>query len=130
MPNCEVRLITNIKLKCALFEVRTVIVRHQLEQAFSFRFESIVRGHSVLCAYKRCFDNRIKPVPNSEYVFISEMHLTCGYGIIPYPSESNYSTPLFIWTPIFSYKLEISTCWTLLYESDPAHSVYSHRLSG
>ena len=52
MPNSEVRLITNIKLKCALFEVRTVIVRDQLEQAFSFLFESIVRRHSVLCAYK------------------------------------------------------------------------------
>ena len=41
------RLITTIKLECALFEVRTVIVRDQLEQEFSFGFESIVRGHYV-----------------------------------------------------------------------------------
>ena len=40
-------LIKNIKLEGALFEVRTVLVRDQLEQEFSFRFESIVQGHYV-----------------------------------------------------------------------------------
>ena len=49
------RLITNIKLECALFEVRMVLVRDQLEE-FSFRFESIVRGH---CVYKGALNKNI-----------------------------------------------------------------------
>ena len=75
MPNNELRL---IKLECALFEVRTVLVRDQLEQEFSFRFESIVRGHYVYkgALNKKYFDNRIKPAPNSEYALISEVRLT------------------------------------------------------
>ena len=77
MSNDEVCLSTNIKLECALFEVhvRAVIVRDQLEQAFSFRIESIVRGHYVYkgALNKKYFDNRIKPAPNSEYALISEM---------------------------------------------------------
>ena len=83
MPNNKVRLITNIKLECALFEVRTVLVRDQLEQELSFRFESIVRGHHVYkgALNKRYFDNRIKPAPNSEYALISKVRLTMrGYG--------------------------------------------------
>ena len=79
-------LSTNIKLECVLFEVRTVIVRDQLEQEFSFQFESIVRGHYVYKGVlnKKYFDNRIKPAPNSEYALISEMYLTTReYGNIP-----------------------------------------------
>ena len=64
------RLITNIKLECALFEVRMVLARDQPEQEFSFRFESIVRGHHIYkgALNKKYFDNRIKPAPNSEYI--------------------------------------------------------------
>ena len=60
-------LTTNIKLECALFEVRTIIVRDQLEQEFSFQFESIIQEHHVYKGVlnKKCFDNRIKPAPNS-----------------------------------------------------------------
>ena len=78
------RLITNIKLECALFEVRTVLVRDQLEQEFSFRFESIARGHYVYkgALNKKYFDNRIKPAPNGEYALISEVRLTTReYGM-------------------------------------------------
>ena len=78
-------LITNIKLKCALFEVHMVLVRDQLEHEFSFRCKSIVRGHYVYkgALNKKYFDNRIKPAPNSEYALISEVRLTMReYGIL------------------------------------------------
>ena len=84
MPNSEVHLTTNIKLECALFKVRTVLVRDQLEQEFSFQFKSIVRGYHVYkgALNRRYFDNRIKPAPNSEYVLISKVRLTTReYGI-------------------------------------------------
>ena len=85
MPNNEVRLTTNIKLECALFEACTVIVRDQLEQEFSFRFESIVRGHHVYkgALNKKYFDNRIKPAPNSDYALISEVCLATHEYRIP-----------------------------------------------
>ena len=71
-------LVTNIKLECALIEVRTVILRDQLEQEFSFRFESIVRGYYVYkgALNKKYFDKTIKPAPNSEYALISEVHVS------------------------------------------------------
>ena len=90
MPNDDVRLITNIKLECDLFEVRTVIVRDQLEQEFSFRFESIVWGHYVYkgAVNKKYFENRIKPAANSEYALKSEVRLTVhdyGMSLHTYP---------------------------------------------
>ena len=51
----------NIKLECALFEVRTVLVRDQLEQEFSFRFES------RYYVYKRTLNKKYFAAPNSEY---------------------------------------------------------------
>ena len=90
MPNDEVCLTTNIKLKRALFDVHTVIVRYQLEQEFSFRFESIIQGHYVYKgALTKYFDNRIKLVPNTAYVLISEMRLiTLEYSTYHYSSYS------------------------------------------
>ena len=72
-PNNELRL---IKLECALFEVRTVLVRDQLEQEFSFRFESIVHYVYKGALNLKKLNNRIKPAPNSEYALISEVRLT------------------------------------------------------
>ena len=54
-----------------------------MEQGFSFRFDSIVRGHHVYkgALNKKYFDNRIKPALNSEYALVSEMRLTtCEYN--------------------------------------------------
>ena len=59
-------LTTDIKLECALFVVRTVIVRDQLEQEFFFRFESTMSIKVHL--NKKYFDNRLKLVPSSENV--------------------------------------------------------------
>ena len=104
------RLITNIKLECALFgSTYGPCARDQPKQEFSFRFKSIVRGHHVYkgALNKKYFDNRIKPAPNSEYALISEVRLTTReYGIrLPVKQEVSAQNTIIISSRLESLKL-------------------------